>query len=51
VDPDDDEAARIVVLLDDLVGDAHQRAAHPVLVEDDLLSGHGGLLVGLTGPG
>ena len=43
------------VLLDDLVRDAHERAADVVLVEDDLLLGHSGpswpLGTGLKGRG
>ena len=51
VDAHDRQRRRgIGVLLDDLVRDADERAAHVVPVEDDLLLGHG-LLPGLSGPG
>jgi len=50
VDPDDRQALVLGVLLDDLMGDPHERAAHVVAAEDDLLVGHE-LLPGLTGPG
>src|SRR4051794_21727884 len=54
VDPHDREAVRPAacrVLLDDLVGDAHERAPHVVAVEDDLLVSQTSALPGLTGPG
>ena len=51
VDPDDRERFGLGVLLDDLVGDAHQRAPHVVAVEDDLLRRIHTVLPGLAGPG
>ena len=50
VDADDRDGA-IGVLLHDLVRDPHQRPAHVVLVEDDLLLHLLLLLPGLAGPG
>ena len=39
------------VLLDDLMGDPHQGAAHVVMVEDDLVLLQSESLPGLSGPG
>ena len=50
MDAHDRQAVVLGVLLDDLVSDPHERAAHVVAVEDDLLAVHR-LLPGLTGPG
>ncbi len=40
VDPDDDELLGLAGTLHDLVGDAHERAADVVVVEDDLRVRH-----------
>ena len=51
VDADQREPVRVLILLDDLVGDPDQRPAQIVVIEHDLLVAHLLLLPGLSGPG
>ena len=51
MDADERGRRRIGVALGDLVSDAHQRATHLALAQDDLLGTAHSFLSGLTGPG